>query len=124
MTTIQFNNGYAKIHAAHTHVYTEGEFPVVTYYTAESRWAPFSVERGADHRQITSISSEDAAAMVGAPEAFIRQVEAAAKKAHLDAKRANDARIEAARCAWRSMSQSERNAINDYAMQTEGHTID
>jgi len=80
MTTIQFNNGYAKVHTAHAHAYTEGEFPVMTYYTAESRWAPFSVERGADHRQITSISSEDAAAMVGAPDAFIRQVEAAAKK--------------------------------------------
>ena len=124
MRTIQFDNGRAEVHAAHAHVFTAGESPVVTYRTAEERWSPFDAEYGADHRQITVISSEDAAARAGATASFIRQVEAAAKSALLDARRANESRAEAGRLAWRNMSQSERDAMNDYAMKTEGHTID
>lgn len=124
MTTIQFDNGRAEVHAAHAHIFTAGESPVVTYRTAEERWSPFDAECGADHRQITVISSEDAAARAGATASFVRQVEAAAKAALLDARRANESRAEAGRQAWRNMSQSERDAMNDYAMQTEGHTID
>jgi hypothetical protein len=124
MRTIQFDNGRAEVHAAHAHVFTVGESPVVTYRTAEGRWSPFKAEYGSDHRQITAISSEDAAARAGATASFIRQVEASAKSALLDARRANESRAEAGRLAWRNMSQSERDAMNDYAMKTEGHTID
>jgi len=124
MMTIQFDNGRAEVHAAHAHVFTAGDSPVVTYRTAEERWSPFDAEYGADHRQITAISSEAAAARVGATASFIRQVEAAARAALLNARRANESRAEAGRQAWQNMSQSERDAMNDYAMKTEGHTID
>jgi hypothetical protein len=124
MTTLQFDNGRAEVYAAHAHVFTAGELPVVTYRTAEARWSPFDAEYAADNRQITAISSEEAAARAGATASFIRQVEASAKSALLDARRANESRAEAGKLAWRNMSQSERDAMNDYAMQTEGHTID
>jgi len=121
MKTMQFDDVIrAEIHAAHAHVFIAGEFPVVTYVTVEERWSPFGAEYGADHRQITAISSEDAAARAGATASFIRLVEAAAKSALLDGRRAVEDRVEAGRRAWRAW----RDAMNDYAMRTEGHTID
>jgi hypothetical protein len=124
MKTLQFDNARAEIHPAHAHVFAGGDLPVVTYYTAEDRWAPFDAEYNQDGRQVTKITRGDAAARIGAWEAFAMLVESSARSALAASRRETKAREAVGRRAWAATSQDERDSLNDYAMKTEGHTID
>lgn len=124
MKTLQFDNTRAEIHPAHAHVFVGGDLPTVTYYTAEDRWAPFDAEYNEEGRQVTKITRSDAASRMGAWEAFVMLVESSARSALAASKREAKDREAAGRRAWAAKSQDERDALNDYAMKTEGHTID
>ena len=123
--TIQFDGGRVEVFSTHAWVYAAGDDPVVGYRTAERRWQPFQPEYDATtHRQITQLSTDDAAMRCGATASLMRQVEAAAHSQYEAAKSATARRIEAGRRSWAAKSDEERQPLNDYAMKTEGHTID
>lgn len=123
--TIQFDNGRVEVFSTHAWVYTAGDDPVVGYRTAERRWQPFQPEYDATtHRQITQLSADDAALRCGATASLMRQVEVAAHSHYEAAKAATARRIESGRRSWAARGGDERQSLNDYAMETEGHTID
>ena len=123
--TIEFDNGRAEVFGSWTHVYTGGEFPVVSYLPAYDQWRPFDAEYDKTTlRQITSVGRDGAAARVGGTISLIMQIEAASKAALDDAASKLARLAEQDRRQWRAMTQEERDAINEYALKTEGHTID
>lgn len=123
MQTIQFDNGRADVHDSHAHVFIGGDLPVVTFRTGERCWVPFHAEYNGE-RQVTSITAAEAAERAGATISFVRQVEAAAEAAFAARRNATEARQEEGRKSWAAMTQAERDAMNEYAAKTEGHTID
>lgn len=123
--TIQFDNGRAEVFSTHAWVYTAGDHPIVGYRTAEKRWHPFEAEIDpVTHKQVTRLSAEEAAVRCGATASLIRQIEAAAAALYAAGQEAVERRFEEGRRAWASMTADERQAMNDYAMKTEGHAID
>ena len=123
--TIQFDNGTVQVFPTHAWVYTTSDQPVVGYRSGERRWHPFQTETDAEtNRQITHLSAEEAAARCGATASLIRQIEAAAAAQYAAAQEASGRQLEEGRRAWAAKSQDERDALNDYAIKTEGHTID
>jgi hypothetical protein len=125
---IQFDNGRAEIFPTHALVYTIGEHPVVTFaysqWAGKRCWSPSSAEYGSDHRQIVELSASEAAARCCATESLIRQIEAAVQSHHAAGQAAIERRIEGGRRAWAALPKAEQDALNGYALRTEGHTID
>ena len=124
--TITFDNGRAEVYPSHAWVFVgDDDTPAVGYITAEKRWAPFRAEYDpVTHQQIVSIAAEDAAARAGATASLIRQVEVAAAAELNAAAAASRQRIEDGRRAWAALAPDQRDAMNEHAMKTEGHTID
>jgi len=123
MTTIQFDNGRVEVHSSHAYVFVDGELPAAAYDTARNRWVPNARALGSPWPS-GSLSVLEVATRVGATESFIRDVEQAAASSMRAAQRAIQDEWEAGRRAWQARSQDERDAMNRYAMETEGHAID
>ena len=124
MITIHHEYGHAEIHSAHAHVFTTGDCPAVTFLTGRNTWKPFAAEYDANGCQIIAISVADAATRAGVPMTFLSEVEAAAAACMKESQGQTLKDQAAGRRDWAAMSQAQRNALNEYALKTEGHTID
>ena len=87
-------------------------------------WRPFNAEYDPiTHHQVVSLSVAEVVARYGVAADDIERLERETLAASLRACRADEARIQRGRDDWNRMSQSERDALNEYAVRTEGHTI-
>jgi len=124
MLTIHHKYGHAEIHSAHAHVFATNDCPAVTFLAGKNVWQPFAAEYDAKGVQITAISVDEAASRAGVPVTFLSEVEAAASACMKESQRQTLKDQAAGRRDWAAMSQPERDALNEYAIKTEGHTID
>jgi len=89
-------------------------------------WRPFNprYRTTSPYTQICQLTRAQVSADHGVPLDVLAAFEHRVTAEALDAARADAARIEQGRVDWARLSQEQRDALNDYALRTEGHTID